>query len=194
MPQMLTAPESPSPFPRKRWTRAECATLVAAGMLPEGGFELIEGDIVDKESQNPPHVLVVNLILFILATIFGKEYVQVQAPIALDESNTPEPNIAVTRLPLRAYLAQGTPTASELRLVVEAADATHAGDTTIKALLYARAGIVEYWVVDIAGRALLVYRQPGPLGYADMQSYSNQETIAPLAAPTSIIRVADLLP
>lgn len=197
MPPTLTPPiAAPSPdlFRRKQWTRDECRRLVEAGVLEPGRFELIQGDVVFKVRQNPPHVLVVTLVLRALVAIIGFDFVQTQAPVALDDHNEPEPDAAVLACPLREYLGLGTPTPGEVRLVVEIAHATLAADLTAKADLYARFGIGEYWVVDIVERRLSVHRQPSVDGYADVISYDENQSAAPLAAPTSSIRVADLLP
>lgn len=190
----LNASPLPDPYPRKRWTRTESRTLVNLGVLEPDRFELIDGDLVPKVSQNPPHVLVVSHLVFALADIFGRDFIQAQAPIALNEENEPEPDVTVTARPLRDYLTLGTPTAAEARLVVEAADATLRGDRTVKAQLYSEAGIEDYWVVDITNRVLVVFRQPGSEGYADIVTYAENETVSPLAAPGAIIRIADLLP
>jgi Uma2 family endonuclease len=79
-------------------------------------------------------------------------------------------------------------------LAVEISDSTLAGDTGIKARNYARYGIPEYWVVNIRDRTVIVHRQPVPGGYGSIISFDDTTTIAPLAAPNAVIRVADLLP
>ncbi|WP_020472756.1 Uma2 family endonuclease [Zavarzinella formosa] len=66
-------------------------------------------------------------------------------------------------------------------------------DTNEKRLLYARSGIAEYWVLDINGRQLLVYRHPLAGDYDSSQTFGPADTVSPLAAPTSLVRVADLL-
>jgi Uma2 family endonuclease len=67
-------------------------------------------------------------------------------------------------------------------------------DLKIKAALYARAGVPEYWVLDVAGRRLLVHRNPQSGTYADVAAYSEQESVSPLAAPQAQFRVADAFP
>ena len=79
-------------------------------------------------------------------------------------------------------------------LVVEVSDTTLRFDRTTKAALYARAGIREYWIVDITGRQVLVHRQPAAEGYAEIAAYTADESVAPLALPDEAVRVADLLP
>ncbi|HLV80009.1 MAG TPA: Uma2 family endonuclease [Chthonomonadaceae bacterium] len=81
-----------------------------------------------------------------------------------------------------------------LILVGEVSDSTLAYDLSGKALLYARAGIPEYWVVDITGRRLLVHRQPARDGYADIQVYAEGEEAAVISHPEAKVRVSDLLP
>jgi Uma2 family endonuclease len=181
-------------FPRKKWTVRECRFLVDSGLLEAGKYELIGGDIVQKMGQNPPHVLVISLVLRALIGLFGFDYVQTQAPVMLDDEEEPEPDAAVLVHPLRHYLTQGTPTATDVRLLVEVSDSTLAGDTGTKARIYARYGIADYWVVNIPDRTVIVHRLPGPDGYASTISCDDAASITPLAAPNTLIRVADLLP
>ena len=86
-------------------------------------------------------------------------------------------------------------------LVVEIADATLAYDRTIKAAVYARAGIAEYWIVNLRDRLVEVHRQPTPmshqpLGYhlRSVTRHTETERIVPLAASRAPVVVADLLP
>jgi len=77
---------------------------------------------------------------------------------------------------------------------VEIADASRNFDLTTKAALYARAGITEYWVLDVPGRRLLVHREPKSGRYASVVVYNEEESVAPLAAPQKQFRVADAFP
>ena len=67
-------------------------------------------------------------------------------------------------------------------------------DLTTKAALYARAAIPEYWILDIAGRRLLVHRNPEDGQYASVESYSEQESLASLAKPDSSFAVHSVFP
>jgi Uma2 family endonuclease len=83
--------------------------------------------------------------------------------------------------------------------VLEVSDTTLALDLTEKAELYATAGIADYWVLDLTGRRLLVFRDPAPVAaggaaYRTHQTLAPSESVAPLAAPNSPVTVADLLP
>jgi hypothetical protein len=67
--------------------------------------------------------------------------------------------------------------------------------------LYAAGAITEYWVLDVNGRQLLVYRDPTPdpatphrHSYAIQTALGPADSVTPLAAPNSPVRVSDLLP
>ena len=80
-----------------------------------------------------------------------------------------------------------------MALIVEVADSSLDFDTNEKRLIYAKAGLREYWVVDINGRRLLAYRDPQAGDYPPPQVLGPNDAAAPLAAPSVSIRVADLL-
>lgn len=193
----LRRPLRPEPAPRrKRWTRKECDWLRENGLLT-GRYELIDGEIIDKMGQNRPHAIVIVLLLQWLSATFGGDRVQCQLPInvaeADNEHNEPEPDGAAFAQPVTAY-TERSPGPADLLLVVEVADTTLRFDRRTKAALYARAGIVEHWVIDIAGRQIFVHRRPAPDGYAQTVAYAAHETLAPLARPEAAVRVAELLP
>jgi Uma2 family endonuclease len=79
-----------------------------------------------------------------------------------------------------------------LALVVEIADSTLHFDLTVKAGLYARAGIVEYWVLDVTGRRLIVYREPESGAYRRVVAYSESEEVAPHTSPQSELLAGDI--
>jgi Uma2 family endonuclease len=198
MPVMLI--EKPAPYEatpnRKRWTRRECDFLRDNGLLT-GRYELIDGEVFVKMGQKPPHSIAVVLIRNWLIAVFGAVFVLSQAPIDVAENdnddNEPEPDAAVTAQPVTAY-TEGHPGPADLLLVAEVSDTTLRFDRTTKAALYARAGICEYWVVDVVGRQVFVHRRPAAEGYADLVAYNADEEVATLARPDAPVRVADLLP
>jgi Uma2 family endonuclease len=175
----------------KRWTREECAWLVEMGKLRGGSFELLEGNIVYKMGKKRRHVQANHFIAKWARRHFGEDYVQTQDPIALNEQNEPEPDVCVLRKTTAEY--DDTPDASEVLLVIEVGDTTVREDTTLKAVLYARAGIAEYWVVDVNGGRLMVFREPDETGYKSLVSYVSGESVAPLAKTEALLNVADIL-
>jgi Uma2 family endonuclease len=200
MPTVLTeAPVRPIPPdpPRKRWTRAECATLEASGLLDQQKLELVEGELISKMGKNRPHVNTLTLMIGWLMQTFGLLFVNPEAPIDVapedNPTNEPEPDIIVLKREL-SHFRSANPKPEDLHLVVEIADTSVRFDLTTKAALYARAGITEYWVLDVAGRRLLVHREPKSGSYASVVAYSEEESVAPLAAPQKNFRVADAFP
>jgi Uma2 family endonuclease len=181
---------------RKRWTREECRHLRAAGFLP-GRYELIDGEIIEKMLKNPPHRIALMLLAAWLESLFGRFFVQTQDPIVLpvpdNNSTEPEPDVAVTRAPTMTY-QNDHPRPEDLLLVGEVSDTTLGYDLRNKAVLYAAAGIPDYWVLDVTGRRLYVHRRPASDGYREVRIYSETEEVSPLARPETSVLVASLLP
>jgi Uma2 family endonuclease len=180
----------PSEPPRKRWTRAEYALLDS--VLPGQHLELVEGELISKMGKNRPHIVTLRVVFLWLVRVFGDPYVNPEASIDVapedNPTNEPEPDLIVLTRPDFEFLKNPTP--SDLRLVVEVSDSTVSFDLTTKAALYARAGIIEYWVFDISKRRLIVHREPRDGKYQSVLAYSDQESVAPLSAPDSLFPVA----
>jgi Uma2 family endonuclease len=145
----------------RRWTREEYDQMVGAGILHEDEHvQLIEGEILQMTPQYRPHALAIQLTADCLRDVFGPGHtVQTQVPLALGERSEPEPDVAVIAGPARAYRDQHPTTAL---LVVEIADSSLTFDRLDKVRLYARHGIPEYWILNLAERCLEVYREPQP--------------------------------
>lgn len=181
---------------RKRFTRKECEFLEHNGLLTEQ-YELIEGDILFKMGHNAPHRLTIMLIVKWLNRVFGDDRVCSQGPIEVGladpEINSPQPDICVQSLPAIAF-ATRLPGPSDILLLVEVPDSTLRFDLRNKAALYARVGIVEYWVADVSGRRFIVHRGPTPDGYAQVTEYAEDAVISTLSRPDATVRVLGLLP
>ena len=193
-----TFTESPVPLdpPRKLWTRSECEALEAAGLLDGQHLELIEGELINKMGKKRPHVIGLSLLLDWLKAVFGNNFVNPEAPVDVapedNPTNEPEPDIIVLRREHTTFSRNPRP--EDLHLVVEVADTTLRFDLTTKAVLYARAGIVEYWVLDVTGKRLIVHRDPRRGVYNSIVPFGEPENVAPLAAPHAALRVPDLFP
>ena len=101
MPIALTeipAPVAPPDPPRKRWTRAQCATLEASGLLDQESLELVEGELISKMGKKRPHVNSFTLLQGWLVQVFGLRLVNAEAPIdvAPEDNPTNEPIPAST--------------------------------------------------------------------------------------------------
>ncbi len=160
-------------------------------------LELIEGELIDKRGKKPPHYISVSLLFEWLFGVFGARFVQQGSPIDVapedNPTNEPEPDLIVLNRDLTQFLS-GNPLPADLHLVVEVADSTLGFDLNTKAALYSRAGIVEYWVLSIPGRRLFVHRDPQAGRYASVAAYSEDESVAPLAAPEAFLPIRDVFP
>lgn len=187
MPTVVTETPRLSPVepPRKRWTRLECVVLEESGIWEQQHLELIEGELISKMGKKRPHANAIAVVHAWLLRVFGEQYVNQEAPINVapedNPTNEPEPDLIVFSKPYREFAANPQP--ADLRLVVEISDSTLGFDLTTKARLYARARIIEYWVVDIPGRRILVHRDPQEGQYRSVVAYAEQESVKPLASP-----------
>ena len=180
--------ESAVDIPRKVWNRADAHSLVDIVFPNAEKLELVDGELIDRMGKKRPHVMWKNLIQTWLISMFGSEKVQAEDPIdvaAEDNSKSePEPDLAVTKRSTREYTQNPGP--EDLLLVVEISDSTLLFDLTVKAKLYARAKILEYWVVDILNRLVYVHRDPAKGVYTNLVKYGFDENIAPLANTDAI--------
>lgn len=190
-------PSSVVPQPRK-WTVAEFDHLGSLGCFAGRRAFLLDGVILEQGPMDPPHANALEVLTEALRTIFGAGWrFRVQTPLHLDQFNNPMPDLAVVA-GQPGYHA-GHPTTAAL--VVEVSDATLQTDLTDKAERYATAGIPEYWVLDLNGRRLHVFRDPQPLptalgatAYRTHLLLGPADAVSPLAVPAASLAVADLLP
>ena len=173
-----------------RWTCAEFHRFGDMGAFEGRRPMLIDGVILEQGPMNPPHAITLGLVEGAIQTAFGVGWwLRHQSPLILGQDIDPEPDLAVVPGTPRDYT--GHPTTADL--VVEVSDSSLDFDTNEKRLLYATAGIRDYWVVDINGRRLLVYRDPQAGDYATQQAFGPADAVSPLAVPTAVVQVADLL-
>ncbi len=181
----------------RRWSRQEYDRLIDVGILHEDEpVELLAGHLVVAEPQDTPHARAIELATDALRAVFGAGWrVRVQLPLTLGDDSEPEPDIAIVRGTPRTPEAHHP---SQAALVVEIADVSLRLDQTVKAPIYARAGITDYWIVNLMDGVLERYRDPAHEGrrwrYRSIEILGREATVSPLAAPAARIPVADLLP
>ena len=183
----------------RRLRRAEYDRLIDLGMFLGERIELLDGLLVVAEPQNSPHMATVLHVAEVLRLAFGPGWhARVQGPLALDDASEPEPDIAMVQGRPLDY-AGAHPTIAPL--VVEVANSSLRLDRRIKAGLYARAGVPEYWIVNLVDGVLEVHRDPQPASdhefgaaYRSLARCDRSMTVTPLAAPATRIAVTQLLP
>ncbi len=170
--------------------------MLAAGLFADQRFELINGDLIDKTGQNPSHASAIQLCMEILVRLLGSARVRIQLPIeagpADRDRNQLEPDVVVLVEPKADYRRRH-PNGEEVALIVEVADTTLQPDLTTKRDLYARAGVREYWVLDLNRRQVVVHRalDSAKDHYASIQGYAENEAVEVEGRP---MNVSALLP
>jgi Uma2 family endonuclease len=179
---------------RFQWTVDAFYRATDAGVFDEPKqWELVNGELWQKEAMNPPHAELTESVAERLRTAFLLRFkVREEKPIHLTPSSEPVSDVSVVVVRNVGY-GISHPIPEDIRLLIEVADASVSRDTGEKALLYARAGIVEYWVSVIPARELVVFRNPTPDGYAPMTRLRDGEVISPLSAPDIEFSVRDLI-
>jgi Uma2 family endonuclease len=188
------------PTGKRRWTRAEYDRLVELGVFGrDDRIELIGGELMVAEPQSAEHYTAIFKSARALGEAFGRGWViRTQGPVGLDDESEPEPDVAVVPGDLDDYSREHP---SRPVLTLEVSLSHLAIDRVRKGSLYARAGLADYWVLNLVNRTLEVYREPvadaeAPFGwrYARREVVTAAGRVAPLAAPTASVTVADLLP
>jgi Uma2 family endonuclease len=165
-----------------------------AGIFGEDDrIELIDGDLIDMAQIGQGHEGYLNWLVeaFFLACN-GRAIVSPQNSIRLDRWSAPQPDLAVLRRRADFYTTGERAGPSDVFVLVEVADSSLNFDRNVKAPLYARAGIGEYWIVDLNQRVVEVYRAPGEEGYGEMKKHYSGEKLALALAP-DIVVTFDLL-
>jgi Uma2 family endonuclease len=152
-----------SPYPVHRFSVDDYHRMIQAGILTEDDrVELLEGVIVPKMPHNPPHDGTIQLANKRIGRRLPAGWdIRVQSAITTPDSE-PEPDLAIVRGDESTYLHRH-PEPPDIGIVIEVADATLTTDRRDKGRLYARAGILCYWIINLVDRKVEVYTDPtGP--------------------------------
>ena len=190
---------SQAPLTLRRWKRVEYARLVGLGVFENDPVELIGGQLVVAEPHGTDHASSISAVDYAVRAILPPGWiVRIQLPVSLDEESEPEPDLAVVAGRPADY-SRAHPTRPAL--LVEVAESSLDFDRHHKGSLYARAGVQDYWIVNLADRCLEVYRDPlaeasATYGwrYRSVVSLTRADVVAPLAFPFARMSVTDLLP
>ena len=183
----------------RRLRRVEYERLVELGMFAGERLELLGGTLVVREPQGSSHAAMAAQIAQVLTAAFGPAWhARLHSPLALGAESEPEPDVAMVAGAPRDYLGRHPTTAA---LVVEVADSSLGLDRHVKAGLYARAALAEYWIVNLVEGVVEIHRDPRPMsdapedwGYQSVGVHRPPAAVTPLAVPDRHIPVADLLP
>jgi Uma2 family endonuclease len=165
--------------------------MIKKGILTENdNVELLNGRIVRQMPKGPEHSLYNDIIGDLLKEKIKEVYVRNQNPIWLDEVSEPEPDIVLAKLPREKYL-ENHPRPDDILLIVEVSDSTLHLDRNTKNAIYAKAGIVQYLVVDIVNETVEDYREPLKDGYGAKRTHKSADKFNLAAFPEIEIAVED---
>lgn len=173
----------------RRMSRAEYDRLVELGFFERERVELIHGMVVSMAPIGPPHSEVVTRLTERFIPALGhRARVRIQLPLIAWDDSEPEPDVAVVAP--RSY-ASAHP--EEAFLVVEVAESSLDYDRETKAPLYAASRVAEYWIVDVAGKAIEVYAQPENGRFTSVQRFGLGDVLHVGAFPDVSLAVRDLV-
>lgn len=154
--------------------------MVSAGFFENEHIELIRGVILQMSPQNVPHSAAIQrLNRWLQPALHGRADVRVQLPFVAGDDSLPEPDLAI----VDPATADGVEHPDRAFLLIEVANTSLAFDRGEKAELYARAGVPEYWVVNLVDRVIERHTQPIAGAYALVTSFRRGESVGPLAFP-----------
>ena len=174
-----------------RFTVADLDRLTEEGLLdPDEKFELIEGEIIPIPPKSSAHerfkrVLNRHLVMSAPAALG----VWIEPSIIFEEHTYLDPDIVLFKATIESRDARGP----DLMLVIEVAASSLDRDMRRKALLYARYGVRDYWVVDTQRRTIIVHREPRSDGFSSVFAFGDDQRIEALLIPGLSVRLADLV-
>jgi Uma2 family endonuclease len=186
-------------YPLHRFRVDQYEKMIEEGILTsEDRVELIEGLVVQKMTQHPPHAVAVDYTRYALHLLLPEGWrLREQKPIKLSNSE-PEPDLVVVRGPLQRYETRH-PGPRDIALLIEVADVSLKGDRQEKGRTYARARIPVYWIVNLIDRQVEVYTEPrggkAP-AYRRRSDYGMDAKVPLVIEGTEVgqVSVSDLLP
>lgn len=176
------------------WTVDALYLALNAGLLEDPKrLELIHGRIIKKMPQNPAHASLRRRLGQRLRDMMQPPFlVMEESPVRLAIDGEPVPDIFVVSGPEKDC-EQRHPTQTETVLVVEVSNTTVEYDLGEKALLYAQAGITDYWAVLVNEAAIVRHREPSANGYGEVTRLAGPDTLSPLALPGASWKIHALL-
>jgi Uma2 family endonuclease len=177
----------------RRLSTEDYHRMIETGILGEDErVELLEGVIVAMSPQKDAHAWVIEWLTRLLVRALGDEFrVRPQLPLTLGSHDEPEPDLAVA---LSADRVKGQHPGSALLVVEVAAADSLARDRKVKGPLYARFGVLEYWLVDLEHESVEVCCEPDSAAstYRCSRTFRREGTLASEALPGVSFSVTDL--
>lgn len=182
------------PATKHRFTVDDYYRMGDAGVFPPGRrVELLEGEIIDMMPVGPFHSGVVNQLTdFFTLCAHRRWLVTNQNPVRLNSHSEPQPDLIIVRF-AEDYYKGRHPTPDDVLLLIEVADSSLDYDRGDKLAAYGKAGIEEYWLVNLEEQCVEIHREPHFTGYTSTRVLKPGDHAAPSAFPDVIVDLAELL-
>ncbi|QHG19535.1 Uma2 family endonuclease [Nostoc sp. ATCC 53789] len=175
-----------------KWTIDEYHRMIDAGILSDRKVELLKGEIVEMSPEGEPHPYCSDEAGEYLAKLLAERAkIREAKPITLLNDSEPEPDIAIVQRLGREY-REHHPYPENIFWLIEYANSSLEKDLEIKSKIYAEAGILEYWVVNLKKLHLVVFREILDGEYATKLTLT-AGTIQPLAFPDISVAVEQII-
>lgn len=180
-------------FPRRAFTVADVSRMIDAGIIgADEKFELIEGEIVMIAAKGVAHERIKSALnIAIVRALPDHLTVGIEVTLRLADTVMLEPDIAV--FPKSLFMKSSSGFArldpGEACLVIEVAASSLAYDKGLKARLYARHGVKEFWVVDANERTAWIHTGPSGEGWSSVIACGPQDVLTASALPGLSIRI-----
>jgi Uma2 family endonuclease len=173
--RMQAAVESLIQQRRTRWTRARFDRVAELGGFEGEHLELVGGELVDMSPQGVPHAeFIERLNELLMPALVGRARVRIQLPFAVDDETEVIPDVAVVS---RAVEKGDHP--ARAQLVIEVAESSERYDRVVKARLYAKAGVTEYWLLSVTRQTITVFSRPKDGLYTKEKKHASGELSVP---------------
>ena len=178
---------------RHRITVDEYYRMAEVGILaPDARVELIEGEIIDMPPIGTGHAGTVAQLARLLLEAVGDRAQVPQLVVRLSDISEPQPDLALVRRRDDFYKKKH-PGPADTFLIIEVSESSLRYDLQLKAPLYARHGVPEYWVIDLPGRQVRFFRSPEAGQYTAVTSSATPGVVAPVALPEVRIDLTHVL-
>jgi Uma2 family endonuclease len=183
-------------FPRRAFTVDDIARMIDAGIIGEDEkFELVEGEIVMSAAKGFAHERIKSALTIAVVRALPEHLtLGVETTLRLTSTIMLEPDIAV--FPKELFRKSSVRFAElepgQAALVIEVAASSPAYDKGLKARLYARHGVKEFWVVDANAGVTWVHTGPSGDGWSSIVESGPDETLTTPALPGFSIRLGEI--
>jgi Uma2 family endonuclease len=141
-----------------KWTIERYHQAIAAGLFDNESVELLRGDIIIMPPEGEAHAYYNSEVGDYLRAILGaRAKIREAHPITLPNNSEPIPDLAIVK-PLKTVYLEHHPYPDNIFWLIEFSLATLSKDLNEKKAAYGEAGILEYWVVNLAGKEVSIFR------------------------------------